>query len=314
MMKGVFRVDGTDADACDGRVVWSPAKSIWNTTMIVVTIVFAPLTATVSSVALFLVMTYLTLLLGHSVGMHRKLIHRTFACHKWLERTLIYIGVLVGVAGPFGVLRVHDGRDWAQRQPRCHDFFSHRRAPLMDLFWQLHCEFRYTRAPRFTIERELASDPWYRFLQTTWMLQQLPVALVLLAIGGWSWVVWGVAVRVCVSVVGHWSITYWCHNPGPGTWRVLGAGVQASNLNGLGLLTYGECWHNNHHAFPESARIGLEQGQLDPGWWVIRLFEKLGWAWNVGLPRSESEREDLVRLKIVAPPESAPAASMRGAR
>jgi hypothetical protein len=72
--------------------------------------------------------------------------------------------------------------------------------------------------------------------------------------------------------------------------------VQASNLPGLGLLTYGECWHNNHHAFPESARIGLERGQVDPGWWVVRTLERLGLAWNVGHPRPPGSREDLIDI------------------
>jgi stearoyl-CoA desaturase (delta-9 desaturase) len=82
-------------------------------------------------------------------------------------------------------------------------------------------------------------------------------------------------------------------HPGPGRWRVKGAAVQASNLRGLGLLTYGECWHNNHHAFPESARIGIERGQADPAAWIIEAFAKLGWAWNLGTPRPASQREDL---------------------
>lgn len=294
-MKGVFRVDGIGANPCEGQVVWSPAKSLWNMSMLSVALTFGPLTASPDALVMFFISTYLTLLLGHSVGMHRRLIHRSYDCFKWLERALVYIGVIVGVAGPLGVLRVHDARDWAQRQPDCHDFFAHRRSPLVDLFWQLNCEFRYLHPPRFLIERGVQEDPWYRFLERTWMLQQLPIAALLFFWGGWSWVVWGIAVRVSVSVVGHWSITYWCHNPGPGAWDVIGAGVQASNLRGLGLLTYGECWHNNHHAFPESARIGLERGQMDPGWWVIRAFEKLGWVWNVGVPRGESQREDLRR-------------------
>ena len=127
------------------------------------------------------------------------------------------------------------------------------------------------------------------------MLQQLPVAMGCYLIGGWGWVVWCVAARISVSVIGHWSVTYWCHNPGQQKWHVKYAGVQASNLPGLGLLTYGECWHNNHHAFPESARIGLEPGQTDPAAWIIERFERLGWAFNVGKPRPEQEREDLVR-------------------
>jgi sn-1 stearoyl-lipid 9-desaturase len=293
MMKAVARIDDRGADASAGQVVWSPAKSLWNMSMLACSLVFAPLAAKPGAVLLFLTSTYLSLLLGHSVGMHRRFIHRSFCCRKWLERTLVYIGVLVGVAGPFGILRVHDERDWAQRQRSCHDFFAHRRSWPVDLFWQLNCRFRFDAPPAFAIEPEFLHDRWYRFLEKTWMLQQIPVALACWYFGGWSWVVWGVAVRVSVSVVGHWSITYRCHNPGPGRWRVKEAAVQASNIPGLGLVTYGECWHNNHHAFPESARIGLEPGQSDPAAWVIEAFAKLGWTWNLGVPRAHAEREDL---------------------
>ena len=57
--------------------------------------------------------------------------------------------------------------------------------------------------------------------------------------------------------------------------------------------TMGECWHNNHHAFPESARIGLDDHEFDPGWQVIRLLAHIGLAWNIGMPREESRRKDL---------------------
>ncbi len=313
MMKEVFRVDGRGASALAGHVVLSPVKCCWNAAMLGCALIWCIPTMTVGCVLLLLLSTWLSLLLGHSVGMHRRLIHRSYRSHKWLERVLVYIGVLVGVAGPFGILRVHDARDWAQRQGQCHDFFAHRRHPLLDLCWQLTCEFRYQHPPRFAIEPELANDRWYRFLEATWMLQQLPLALLLYLIGGWGWVVWGVAARVSLSVVGHWSVTYWCHNPGPGRWQVAGAAVQASNLPGLGLLTYGECWHNNHHAFPESARIGLESGQADPSWWVIRGFEKLGWVWDVGVPRPALEREDLIEVPLPATAPRSPVASRRTA-
>ena len=56
----------------------------------------------------------------------------------------------------------------------------------------------------------------------------------------------------------------------------------------------GECWHNNHHAFPESARIGLRHDEVDPGWMVLRALERVGLVWNVGLPRDSAEQEDLV--------------------
>lgn len=145
------------------------------------------------------------------------------------------------------------------------------------------------------IEPEVSEDWFYLFLERTWILQQLPVALVLFWLGGWSWVVWGVFGRVFVSVAGHWTVTYLTHNPGPGCWLVPAAGVQASNLPGAGFITMGECWHNNHHAFPESARIGLATGESDPGWQVLLWLQSARFVWNLRLPRAQSEREDLAR-------------------
>jgi stearoyl-CoA desaturase (delta-9 desaturase) len=135
-----------------------------------------------------------------------------------------------------------------------------------------------------------------RWMERTWMLQQLPLAGVLYALGGWGWVVWGVCCRVSVSVAGHWIVTYLCHNPGPGRWHVRHAGVQAANLNGCGFITMGECWHNNHHAFPESARMGLEPGQFDPGYSVLVMLRSAGLVWNFGLPRDVSEQDDLLEV------------------
>jgi fatty-acid desaturase len=292
-MRPVHRLDTTGADPCRGRVVWAPAKSLWYGAMLLGWLALAPTYTTIGAVAFFVVSTYMSLLHGHSIGLHRGFIHRSFDAAKWLERLLVYVGVLVGMAGPFGILRIHDYRDWAQRQRDCHDFFAHRRAPLVDLFWQLTARFEFERPPHFRIDEDFASDPFYRFLERTWMLQQLPLALVLYAIGGTPWVVWGICARVATSVIGHWSVTYWCHRPGAGAWRVHGASVQAANLEGLGWLTYGECWHNNHHAFPESARIGLEPGQADPGWRVLCAFRRLGWVHRLGEPRPAEEREDL---------------------
>ena len=66
----------------------------------------------------------------------------------------------------------------------------------------------------------IGRDRFYTFLEHTWILQQVPVALVLFWIGGLPWIVWGVFGRVFVSVTGHWTVTYLTHNPGPGQWVV----------------------------------------------------------------------------------------------
>jgi fatty-acid desaturase len=290
----VWRVDGTGANASDGDVVWAPTKSIWNNLMLVTAILLGPYYFTWSAFFVFLALSYSTLLVGHSLGMHRCLIHQSFSCSKPLERLLVWLGVLVGMAGPFGIIRVHDIRDWAQREAACHDFFSHRRSLFQDAIWQLNCTFRFLNPPNFVLEPRIEADPWYRLMERTWPLHQLPLALCLYYFGGMAWVVWGISARIAVSVASHWVVTYFAHNPGPGKWYVLGAGVQASNLPWVALLTHGECWHNNHHAFPESAQLGLESGQLDTGWLVLRLLNKLGLVSRLGVPRIAASRDDLV--------------------
>jgi stearoyl-CoA desaturase (delta-9 desaturase) len=105
-------------------------KSLWINTCLICFIVGAAFATSLSAIVVFVVFTYLSLLLGHSVGMHRKLIHRTYECPKPLERFLVYLGVIVGMAGPLGLIRVHDIRDWAQRERIVTTSSPHREAFL----------------------------------------------------------------------------------------------------------------------------------------------------------------------------------------
>ncbi len=285
-----------NADPVIGRVRWTPAKSLWIGGMTAITLFAGPALLTPGAVLLFLATAAVTLCAGHSVGMHRRLIHRSFACPLWLERTCVYLGVLVGMAGPFGMIRLHDLRDWAQRQPVCHPWFAHRTGLLPDAWWQMHCDLHLSRPPLLVLEPALASDPVYRWLERTWMAQQLPWAVLFYALGGWSWVVWGICARVTVSVTGHWLVGHFAHRHGGQTWVVDGAGVQGHDIAVAGLISMGESWHNNHHAFPGSARLGLLPGQPDLGWRLIQLFERLGWAWDIVTPDRLPPRPALRRL------------------
>ena len=228
--------------------------------------------------------------------MHRLLIHRSFAAPKWLERLLVWFGTLVGMAGPFGMIRAHDMRDWHQRQAICPPHPSHGAGWWRDAWWQLHCEFRLSRPPRFEIEPAIANDPFYRWMERTWMAQQLVPAALLFALGGIGWVLWGISLRIAVSLIGHWAVGHAAHKGGHQGWSVEGLPVQGYNLRGLGLITFGESFHGNHHAFPHSAQLGVEHGQLDPGFWLIRGLEALGLAWDVKGPASEPPRAGLLRV------------------
>ena len=289
------------SDSVGGRVVWVPSKSIWTGSLTLAALAVGWYAFTWGAFALFVVTTAITICAGHSVGMHRLLIHRSFTTSKWLEYLLVYLGVLVGMAGPFGMIHAHDIRDWAQRQKQCHDLYAHRRPFLVDAWWQMHCVVELAHPPRFVIEPSIARDWFYRFLERTWMAQQLPWALVFFVIGGLPWVVWGIAVRVSVSLSGHWLISRFAHRSGHQGWSVEGVAVQGYNLTAFGVVTFGEAFHGNHHAYPESARLGLERGQIDLGWMLIRTLIWLGLASQPKLPENLAAREGLKRLHHSGP-------------
>ena len=270
-------------------MVWDPVHSLWNGGMLAATLIFGAATFSPAALAVFVVTTGATLLLGHSVGFHRRMIHGSFDCPLWLERTLSWLGTLVGMSGPFWMIRAHDLRDWAQRQSDCHDYLAHRRPMLVDAVWQMHGRLELERPPAFDLGR-IGRDPVHRFLERTWMLQQLPVAAVLWLMGGCGFVIWGVCTRVSISVIGHWFVGHLAHRRGPQTWQVIDAGVQAHDVPWAAIPTMGEAWHNNHHAYPGSAKIGLYPGQSDWGYRFIQLLERLGLAWNVRTPEGMTMR------------------------
>jgi len=291
------RVQAVDhRSVLEGEVRLSPSLSLWFTANAMVALVGGVLLFRWSALLLFIVATGIVLLFGHSLGSHRKLIHDSFQCPRWLEYTLVYLGVQVGLAGPIGLLKQHELRDYAQRLPDCHPFLRHGSGFWTDAWWQLHCELTLSNPPPIRVEEAIASNRFYRLLERTWMWQQLPIAVIFHAWGGWSFVVYGVCARVTAGIFGHWLIGYFAHNHGPMHHEVRGAAVQGHNVPWTSLLTMGECWHNNHHAFPGSARLGLRSNEWDPGWWMLQALRSVRLVWSLRLPADLAHRPELVAL------------------
>ena len=293
---GAFKVNsltGLDrADAVEGRVLWDGPRSVWNVAMLAMALVLGPLTFSGSALAVFLATSAVTLCAGHSVGFHRRLIHRSFDCPKWLERLLVWLGTAVGMGGPIWTIRLHD----SQRQPDCHWFLRHAKPLVIDGFYYLNFRLELARPPGFDPGPGIGDDRFYRFLDRYWMLQQVPIALILYLLGGWPWVVWGVPVRVAACTTMHWFISYFAHTRGPQDWSVDGAVIQAYNVPIMAIPTMGESWHSNHHAFPSSARHGLYPGQIDLGYRFIQLLALLGLASNIRLPANLPARPGITPL------------------
>ena len=282
--------DEIGADALRGRVRWDPVHSLWNGGMLFATLALGPIFFSWIALTVFLVLTGAAVLFGHSVGFHRLLIHGSFRTPPVRERALVWCGAVAGRSGPFWIVRTHDLRDWAQRQPQCHPYLSHGKSMLRDGWWQLHCRLELEIPPLFDLSR-IESVGFYRFLEKYWLAQQLPLAVLLYALGGWGFVIWGICARVAITVHGHWFVGYLAHNRGPQSFLVRDAGVQAHDVPWAAIPTMGEAWHNNHHAYPGSARIGLGPGQSDWGFALNRLLERAGLAWDICLPSDMTERE-----------------------
>lgn len=281
--------------ATNGTIRWDAPKSLWLCAMMLGGVSALILTPSWGGFLVFLATTAVTICAGHSVGMHRLLIHRAFATPKWLEYVLVWLGTLVGMAGPYGMIRAHDMRDWHQRQTECPPHPSHGAGFWRDAWWQMHCRFDLDHPPLFEIETDIAQDPVYQWIERHWMAQQLALAVPLFLVGGVGWVLWGVCLRVSVSLIGHWMVGHFAHRTGHQGWRIAGLPVQGYNLPGLGLITFGENWHGNHHAFPHSAQLGVERGQLDPGYWFIKALEAMGLAHTILGPEDRPHRTGLVR-------------------
>ena len=298
--EGAFKVNsltGLDrASAVEGTVRWDSARSIWNVAMLTAALVLGPLTFALSAFFVFLLTAAVTLCAGHSVGFHRRLIHRSFEAPRWLDYILMWLGTAVGIGGPIWTIRLHDSRDWAQRQRDCHWFLRHGKPWLIDGFYYLNFRLVLDRPPGFDPGPGIADDPFYRWLDRTWMWQQLPIAAGLFAFGGVPWLVWGVCVRVAACTTMHWCISYFAHTREPSDWMVDGAVIQASNVAIMAIPTMGESWHGNHHAFPSSARHGLYPGQIDLGYRFVQLLEALGLVWNVKLPSTLPPRRGITPL------------------
>lgn len=218
-------IESGNVDASTGRVSWVAKKSLCITGMYLGGLVAIVFYFSFFNFFVFLLSTAIVLCFGHSLGMHRRLIHNSFECPLWLEYILIYLGTLVGLGGPMTMVYTHDIRDWAQRKPHCHDYFAHRQSFFKDAWWQIHCDVELNHPPVFDLEDRIKKDQFYQLIERTTMLQQLPWAVLFYMIGGWGLVLWGVCARIAICITGHWLIGYFAHRYGHQDWHVEGAGV-----------------------------------------------------------------------------------------
>ncbi|NDJ16912.1 acyl-CoA desaturase [Myxacorys almedinensis A] len=225
-----------------------------------------------SAVGVALFLHWVTIGLGISLGFHRLATHRSLRVPKWLEYALIFCGSLAGqgaVIGWVGYHRIHHRYTDTPLDP--HN--STRGWWWCHISWLMHSVPAKAELDRVT--KDIANDPFYRFCHQYYIVFQLGLAVLLYALGGWSFVVWGIFVRLFFGFHATCFVNSACHMFG---YRTYETSDRSTNCWWVALLTYGEGWHNNHHAFQSSARHGLQWWELDLTWLTICGLQKLGLA------------------------------------
>jgi stearoyl-CoA desaturase (delta-9 desaturase) len=139
----------------------------------------------------------------------------------------------------------------------------------------------YAKMRKFA--RDIAADPYMMWLAGEWpqILLQVALGLVLLGVGGWSYLIWGIFVRCAVVYHVTWFVNSATHKWG---YRTYETDDLSSNNWWVGILAFGEGWHNNHHAYPDVAPAGHRPGEFDLTWQVIKLMKYAGLATEIKLP------------------------------
>jgi stearoyl-CoA desaturase (delta-9 desaturase) len=254
-----------------------------------------PATFTWSGVVVAIVLCNLTGGVGLSLGYHRMLTHQSLRVPRWLAYTIAVIGVLGMEGGPITWVATHR-RHHAHSDSAGDPHNGRRGLGWSQLEWlYLPNDARPTADEILHLTPDLASDPFYRFLERTNIYWQIGLGALLLALGGWSWVIWGMFVRVVFTIHVTGLVNSVAHNFGYQTYRT---GDQSRNNWWVAMLTWGDGWHNNHHAFPASARHGLRWFELDPTWLAICLLRRIGLARDVRLPTLAALARGLVNGPI----------------
>lgn len=234
---------------------------------------------------------------GVGLGYHRLFTHRGFKTSLSMERLFATFGTLAVQSGPIAWVtthRIHHAFTDTDRDPH---------SPRNGTYWaHIGWIFRGTAQvqPQTAIQKyspDLIRDPYLVWIDKYYYLTSIVAGVVLGLIGGWQMVLWGVFLR---TVFG-WHFT-WLVNSATHLWgsRRFDTRDDSRNNGLIAAVTFGEGWHNNHHAYPRSARHGLTWREFDVNWVQILVLEKLGLISDVYAYDLKAEKENTKVLKKAA--------------
>jgi stearoyl-CoA desaturase (delta-9 desaturase) len=256
---------------------------------------FAPWTFTWSGLGLVIFLHWICGGLGVCLGFHRLLTHTSFSTYKPVRFILAFFGTLAGEGSPSSWVANHrlhhalSDQEGDPHSPNDGSWWSH-------IFWLAYRTDNGDEKGHFEHwVPDLDRDAGLRFLDAAFLPINIVFAAALMglgyAIGGWdlalSWLVWGTCVRMVMVLHSTWLVNSASH-----MWGYRNYEIKDKSRNNwwVALITYGEGWHNNHHAYPRMANHGHRWWEIDITFRTIRLLQALGLAWNVVDYRNASEK------------------------
>jgi stearoyl-CoA desaturase (delta-9 desaturase) len=234
--------------------------------------------------------------LGIGLSYHRLLTHRGYKTYKWLEYFFTICATLALEGGPafwVAVHRVHHqntDKPGDPHSPNDGGIWAH-------MGWIMTGKAMHRSSEElFPYVPDLRKDKFHMWLSKWHWIPITVLGIVLLIVGGIPAVLWGVFLRTVVGLHCTWLVNSATHIWG--TQRFL-TGDTSKNSFWVAILTFGEGWHNNHHAHPQSARHGLAWYEFDLNWLEISFLRMVGLAWDVKLPKFKTEEEKAANIVIM---------------
>ncbi len=270
------------------------SKVSWVTTIVLVIFHIGAIAALFNfswtMLAITAVLYWMAIGFGIGMGYHRLLTHRSYKVPRFFEYFLAVCGTLTLEGGPIfwvathRVHHQHSDQEGDPHSPTEGGFWAH-------MGWIMFGEAKHNDTQAMArYAPDLGKDGFYVWLNEYHYVPLVVLGLILLAFGGWPMVYWGIFLRVVVGLHATWLVNSATHMWGA---RRFMTKDQSRNNWWVAILTFGEGWHNNHHAHPTSARHGLAWYELDITWIQISFLQRLGFARNVkvaALPEADSER------------------------
>jgi stearoyl-CoA desaturase (delta-9 desaturase) len=228
---------------------------------------------------------------GISLGYHRLHTHRSYKVPLWMEYFFAVCGTLTLEGGPIFWVATH--RIHHQKSDQPGDPHSpHDGAWWAHMGWILFGETNHNNTRLMSkYAPDLARHKFYIWLNNWHWVPMVALGGVLLAAGGWSLLFWGIFLRVVVGLHATWLVNSATHMWGK---RRFTTKDDSRNNWWVALMTFGEGWHNNHHAHPTSARHGLAWYEFDISWITLTMLKAIGVAKQVRVAKIDevlAERE-----------------------